>query len=206
MSDRNAMLDICDVAGDGGNLWFVIVLLGAIGLNLVLTCVLGACMLRGRGGGKAKGDEEAFDDVQGSVAKGALFDAGGGGSGGGGGGADLKRELLLFKRQLDAMDKKIDNKRVNEITASYLLHNAHDAIGNHVPTAAQVPCCRARLATRAAWRRIRSTIELCSEAAAPPRHRPSSSCTAVESPLATTRTGSAGTVLRQQDGPIILSP
>ena len=150
MSDRNAMLDICDVAGDGGNLWFVIALLGAIGLNLVLTCVLGACMLRGRGGGKAKGDEEAFDDVQGSVAKGALFDAGGGGSGGGGGGADLKRELLLFKRQLDAMDKKIDNKRVNEITASYLLHNAHDAIGNHVPTAAQVPCCRARLATRAA--------------------------------------------------------
>ena len=36
------------------------------------------------------------------------------------------------------MDRKIDNKRVNEITASYMLHNAHDAIGNHVPTAAQV--------------------------------------------------------------------
>ena len=135
MSDRNAMLDICDMEGDGGNLWFVAALLGAMALNLVLTCVLGVCFLRGgaRGGSKAKGDEGGFDDVRGSVAKGADLDAGSGGG-------DLKRELLLFKRQLEAMDKKIDNKRVNEITASYLLHNAHDAIGNHVPTAAQVPC------------------------------------------------------------------
>eukprot|EP00288_Rhodomonas_lens_P003081 CAMPEP_0177737522 /NCGR_PEP_ID=MMETSP0484_2-20121128/25931_1 /TAXON_ID=354590 /ORGANISM="Rhodomonas lens, Strain RHODO" /LENGTH=73 /DNA_ID=CAMNT_0019251311 /DNA_START=54 /DNA_END=275 /DNA_ORIENTATION=- len=36
------------------------------------------------------------------------------------------------------MERKIDNKRVNEVTSSYLLHNAHDAIGNGVPTAAQV--------------------------------------------------------------------
>jgi hypothetical protein len=50
----------------------------------------------------------------------------------------LMSELTSFKRQLLQMERKIDNKRVNEITASYMLHNAHDAIGNHVPTAAQV--------------------------------------------------------------------
>eukprot|EP00277_Geminigera_cryophila_P010298 CAMPEP_0179410078 /NCGR_PEP_ID=MMETSP0799-20121207/3073_1 /TAXON_ID=46947 /ORGANISM="Geminigera cryophila, Strain CCMP2564" /LENGTH=176 /DNA_ID=CAMNT_0021181859 /DNA_START=108 /DNA_END=638 /DNA_ORIENTATION=- len=136
MSDRNEMLDICDMTGEGKNLWFVAALLGAIGLNLVLTCVLAVCVLRGgraRGGGKDKGD---FEDVQTSVLP--SKHTGGGGGGNDGGGGDMKKELLLFKRQLESMERKIENKRVNEITASYLLHNAHDAIGNHVPTAAQV--------------------------------------------------------------------
>jgi len=144
MEVRNEILDICDITNNGGNLWFVVALIGAVGLNLVLTCVLGACMLRGgaRKGGTSEGDEESvMGDVEKGGGKGAIYEAGGGGGGHGGhghGGVDLKRELLQFKRQLETMDKKIDNKRVNEITASYLLHNAHDAIGNHVPTAAQV--------------------------------------------------------------------
>jgi len=138
MSSPNAMLDICNSV-DGGNLWFVVALLGIVGLNLLLTGVLFMlfCVRGGgsRGGGAAAaGGREDFDDVQSSPAKGT------GGGGGGFGGGDLKNELLAFKRQLEAMDRKIDNKRVNEITASYMLHNAHDAIGNKVPTASQV--CR----------------------------------------------------------------
>jgi len=141
MEDRNEILDICDITNNGGNLWFVVALIGAVGLNLVLTCVLGACILRGgaRKGGTSEGDEESvMGDVENRGGKGASYEVGGGHGGHGHGGVDLTRELLQFKRQLEAMDKKIDNKRVNEITASYLLHNAHDAIGNHVPTAAQV--------------------------------------------------------------------
>lgn len=138
MSGVNEMLDICDTTGEGKNLWFVVALLGAIGLNLILTCVLAVCVMRGGGsrGGGGGGEKGDFDDVQTSVEKGVTKQMVGGGGGDGGG--DMKHDLLMFKRQLESMEKKIDNKRVNEITASYLLHNAHDAIGNNVPTAAQV--------------------------------------------------------------------
>ena len=60
---------------------------------------------------------------------------------GGGDGGDVKKELLAFKRQLEAMERKIDNKCVNEIAASYIVSSAHDAIGNKVPTASQVRGC-----------------------------------------------------------------
>uniref|UniRef100_A0A7S0U1S2 Uncharacterized protein n=2 Tax=Hemiselmis andersenii TaxID=464988 RepID=A0A7S0U1S2_HEMAN len=52
--------------------------------------------------------------------------------------ANLQGELLSIQRALVQMDRKIDNKKINEVTASYMLHNATDAIGNKVPTAAQV--------------------------------------------------------------------
>jgi hypothetical protein len=137
--ERNPILDICNSV-DGANLWFVTALLGAVGLNLVLTgvlfmlfCVRGSGS-QGLGGGSVRSPPD-FDDVQSSPAKEVRAGLGGGDGG------DVKKELLAFKRQLEAMDRKIDNKRVNEITASYMLHNAHDAIGNKVPTAAQVRGC-----------------------------------------------------------------
>jgi len=140
MSERNEMLDICDMMGEGSNLWFVVALLGALGLNLLLTCILCVGFMRRGGGGtgsQSTGDGDEVDDLAASPAKGVSKSAAAW-NGGGGDAGDLKKELLQFKRSLEAMDRKIDNKRVNEITASYLLHNAHDAIGNHVPTAAQV--------------------------------------------------------------------
>ena len=70
MAERNKMLDICNMVGDGNNLWFVMALLGAIGLNLLLTGVVCVCALRGggggarRGGGEAEAEAEKFNDVQ----------------------------------------------------------------------------------------------------------------------------------------------
>ena len=140
----SALLDICN-ASDSNNLWFVVALLGAVGLNLLLTGVLFVCFcVRGASnarGGRAAGGSDDFG-VPGvsfePTPKGSSFEPVGGGGWGTAGEGDLAQELREFKRQLMMMDRKIDNKRVNEITASYMLHNAHDAIGNHVPTAAQV--------------------------------------------------------------------
>jgi len=146
----NKILDLCNKDGEDNNMWFVIVVIGVIGLNLILTITV-LILLATRGGGAQKNSDDS--DLEGgkkatlgtlsSVAKKATHATEHGS--GGDGGKDMKGELLKFSRQLEAMDRKIDNKRVNEITASYMLHNAHDAIGNRVPTAAQVSTSLARL-------------------------------------------------------------
>ncbi len=148
----NKMLDLCNKDGENHNMWCVIVVIGVIGLNLILTITV-LILLATRGEGAQKNSEDSEPDLEGgkkatlgtlsSVAKKATHATENGS--GGDGGKDMKGELLKFSRQLEAMDRKIDNKRVNEITASYMLHNAHDAIGNRVPTAAQVSKSLARL-------------------------------------------------------------
>jgi hypothetical protein len=143
----NKMLDICNPL-DNNNIWFVAGLFGAVGLNLIVSVVLCAfvCLrgaARGAGGGGGGGGREDLDFEQPTkTSMPAGYEESGRGEGGG---SNLMSELTSFKRQLLQMERKIDNKRVNEITASYMLHNAHDAIGNHVPTAAQVLYPRASM-------------------------------------------------------------
>lgn len=130
-----AALDICDSANNN-NLWFVVLLLGLCGLNFVLLiCLMGMIvyMSRGRKGDSGASSVQfkgiALDEERGKSSK-EKSSADTGGS--------MNAELASIQRAIVGMERKLENKKINEITASYLLHNATDAIGNKVPTAAQV--------------------------------------------------------------------
>eukprot|EP00287_Rhodomonas_sp_CCMP768_P004874 CAMPEP_0196731770 /NCGR_PEP_ID=MMETSP1091-20130531/11358_1 /TAXON_ID=302021 /ORGANISM="Rhodomonas sp., Strain CCMP768" /LENGTH=167 /DNA_ID=CAMNT_0042074929 /DNA_START=35 /DNA_END=538 /DNA_ORIENTATION=+ len=127
------LLDICD-STDDGNMWFVVVVIGVGGLNLLLTIIVIVMLMLRKGGmpaHQASVEAGAVGPavIQTSAAPAVMDSSKAGG---------YKEELLSVQRALTAMERKIDNKRINEVTSSYLLHNAHDAIGNGVPTASQV--------------------------------------------------------------------
>mmetsp|Transcript_67847 Transcript_67847/g.141469 ORF Transcript_67847/g.141469 Transcript_67847/m.141469 type:complete len:166 (+) Transcript_67847:124-621(+) len=124
-------MDICDA---DENMPFVAVLLGLCGLNFILVTILFIMFLKKKGGESSPAQGQATPkDTEAPAPKANTKSRDDGAKG-----SDYKDELLSVQRALTAMERKIDNKRINEVTSSYLLHNAHDAIGNGVPTAAQV--------------------------------------------------------------------
>ncbi|EKX54138.1 hypothetical protein GUITHDRAFT_150164 [Guillardia theta CCMP2712] len=136
-------LEICNSA-DQNNLAFVIVLIGSCLLNLLLSLfILFVLFCTGRGSKASKSSsyvEPAASNPEKSDVKSFLqfqpvqvttsndLDDGGA----------IKDELKKMSREIADLSSKMENRRLNEITASYLLHNAHDVIGNGVPTSAQV--------------------------------------------------------------------
>mmetsp|Transcript_71428 Transcript_71428/g.190777 ORF Transcript_71428/g.190777 Transcript_71428/m.190777 type:complete len:151 (-) Transcript_71428:101-553(-) len=50
----------------------------------------------------------------------------------------IQEQVREINQNIKMIKRLIESKGINEVTASYALHNAHDAVGNKLPTAAQV--------------------------------------------------------------------
>mmetsp|Transcript_1637 Transcript_1637/g.3468 ORF Transcript_1637/g.3468 Transcript_1637/m.3468 type:complete len:178 (-) Transcript_1637:127-660(-) len=138
-------LEICNTV-DQNNLAFVVVLIGSCLLNLLLSLSI-VFFLFCTGRGNKRKASRSSEVAEQSSTKAEPSDVKSflqfqpvqvTSSGGFDDGSEIKDELKKMARDIADLGSKMENKRLNEITASYLLHNSHDVIGNGVPTAGQV--------------------------------------------------------------------